>query len=345
MKKPKRQPDREEIIDEMWGKIYQKRKEDEAMKKKTDKTPKTPKTVTNEELLAAIDKGCEHAYQNAKELCERQGIALADFLKGKIVKIAKTTAKNALEKTLDKKLQEAKEASESIRKRLKSMPDMPSKGVAITGKQIKDAIIEGCDQARKLYDGIVDGKDIRFTAKPTNQKIITDVKQIVAFLRDESPDYQGRLFSDIVNCDDDVMEHCHDQVQWMFPLHEESGFAQCYPIVTKELVEAVMVDAEIRANLIQATERMQRFYGIGAMHYNSDRVKEWAKPYDHNLLRITRILRSLKLFGLHDQSRRFYFDVLEAVNKTGCGDSPEMRKTFMYWAKAWGNDPWETLRG
>ena len=113
----------------------------------------------------------------------------------------------------------------------------------------------------------------------------------------------------------------------------------------KELVEKVKDDEVIKANLLMATERMQRFYGIGAFYYNVNRIKEWAKPYDHNLLRITRIIRSLRLFGLNDQSRIFYFAVLEAVNRTGCSDNPEFKKSLMYWAKAWGDDPWDSLRG
>ena len=52
--------------------------------------------------------------------------------------------------------------------------------------------------------------------------IITDTKTIADFLSGETQDYKGRTYKNILECNDTVMEQCHDQVQWMFPLHEES---------------------------------------------------------------------------------------------------------------------------
>ena len=67
--------------------------------------------------------------------------------------------------------------------------------------------------------------------------IIKDSQTIIDFLENRSTDYKGRTFMDIVECSDKKMEECRDQVLWMFPLHEESNFAQTYPIVTAETLQ------------------------------------------------------------------------------------------------------------
>jgi hypothetical protein len=43
--------------------------------------------------------------------------------------------------------------------------------------------------------------------------------------------------------------------------------------------------------------------------------KSWARSRDHNHLRITRILRSLKIFGLDSLSHAFYLALLNAIEQ------------------------------
>lgn len=167
--------------------------------------------------------------------------------------------------------------------------------------------------------------------------IITDKNTILDFLSGWGTDYQGRRYSEMVAVDDVRMEECHDQIQWMFPLHEGSNFAFCYPIINSEISKIARTDVQIIKNILSATNRMHQFFGIG-LYYNTEKWT-WCKDLDHNLLRITRIIRSLRLFGLESDSRFFFTSVSIPAIKKGV-----MKKTLEIWTKALTDDPWKSLR-
>ena len=168
---------------------------------------------------------------------------------------------------------------------------------------------------------------------------ITDKDVIVDFLTGKTPDYRKRYYKDIVGCDDEAMECCHDQVQWMWPLHEESNFASTYPIVTKEVIEEAKKNPEVVNNLIKAKNRMESFFAIGP-YTDIQKQRKWCRPGNHNLLRITRIIRSLRLFGLDKEAEDFYLKAVQAASRF-LNDNDA---TFEYWKKAMRGEPWETLR-
>ena len=133
---------------------------------------------------------------------------------------------------------------------------------------------------------------------------ITDKAAILGFLKGEIPDPLGRMYSDLLKADDFEMEQCHQHIQWMFPLHEESRMACCYPILSPEIVAEAKQSKVILDNLRLALERLTKFFAIGP--YDNYHIQVlWCRdvPYvNHNLLRITRIIRSLRLFGLDEEA-------------------------------------------
>lgn len=169
--------------------------------------------------------------------------------------------------------------------------------------------------------------------------IITDKDTIIAFLEGRTEDYKGRTLQDILDCSDKKMEECHDQVQWMFPLHEESKFAQTYPVLTKETVEAAKDNDTVKANLCIATDRMLGFYGMRQGREDIDIQRKWCKANDHNLLRITRIIRCLRFFGLENEAKDFHSRALKAAEYFDLSNV-----TKAYWWRAANEDVWETLR-
>ena len=69
---------------------------------------------------------------------------------------------------------------------------------------------------------------------------------------------------------------------------------------------------EIIRNMRKSFERMLDFYGLeytdGQVRetiYFKESLKRWCTPKNHNFLRITRILKSLKLFGLKKKQSHF----------------------------------------
>jgi hypothetical protein len=174
-------------------------------------------------------------------------------------------------------------------------------------------------------------------------KAITDTDYILGFMRNESPDYKGRKYLDMINWTDQQLESCHDQIQHMFPLHEESRMAVRYPIITKEIAEIAENDSVIQNNMMSALWRMRRVFGIG--EYNDKNIQyTWCQKGNHNLLRITRIIRSLRIFGLDNLAENFYGCVIDAMFPTGKIDLDWAKTTIKYWNKAYQDDVWEPLQ-
>ena len=113
---------------------------------------------------------------------------------------------------------------------------------------------------------------------------------LVDFLNGTCPDHQGRYLRDIWDFDDKVIEQTHDFIQWMFPLTEKSMSVPGIPTLSAKDVEAIRTSEVARANL----EKSAQWY-LGFLQRND----HWIKSYDHNHLRITRAIKSIRLL-VHD---------------------------------------------
>ena len=111
---------------------------------------------------------------------------------------------------------------------------------------------------------------------------------IVGFLESKTPDYRGRLLSMLWKQTDDDAENTHDYIQWMFPLDEPSQTISGAPVLSDFDI------VEIRGNHL-ATENLER----SARWYLEflERNDHWIKNYDHNHLRVTRAIKSLRLLS------------------------------------------------
>jgi hypothetical protein len=171
----------------------------------------------------------------------------------------------------------------------------------------------------------------------------SSVKPIVPFFRGEAPDSEGRLFSDILAWPDEPLEYTHDYIQWLFPTRQMSAFNPDAPVVDDATVSTFHADEKLRDSLAAAFQRMAVFYGfdviadegavrvIPASNWMA-RSKNWLTPNNHNMLRITRILTSLRLLGLHQLSKAF-FEALDKVYSSpqGAGIGPV---TYQFWKSA-----------
>ena len=106
------------------------------------------------------------------------------------------------------------------------------------------------------------------------------------FLNGTGPDHRGRYLRDIWDFDDNAIEQTHDFIQWMFPLTEKSMSVPGVPILSAEDVEAIRASEIARSNL----EKSAQWY-LGFLQRNN----HWIKSYDHNHLRITRVIKALNL--------------------------------------------------
>ena len=143
-----------------------------------------------------------------------------------------------------------------------------------------------------------------------------------AYLAGTGRDGRGRLANDVLAFSDDRLEEVHDYIQWLFPLKARSAAQPQSPILSAAEVEGIRADPQARDTLIKASERMLRFYGT---------TRWWLTGYDHNHLRITRIIHSLALLLGPEEARRFHEAILALHEAAG---SPVNARSLHYWAEA-----------
>lgn len=127
--------------------------------------------------------------------------------------------------------------------------------------------------------------------------------RITGFVSGKAPDGEGRYLAEIQRWPDQELEDVHDFIQWMFPLTELSPVNPDAPVLDAETIAEVRSRPELQEAVRVSFARMRRFYE-GSRH--------WISPGNHNHLRITRILRCLKLVGLEAEAQSF-FRYLEGI--------------------------------
>lgn len=154
-------------------------------------------------------------------------------------------------------------------------------------------------------------------------------------------DSAGRTRADILAWDNDRLELVHDYIQWLFPLPERSAFNPAAPILTDADIATFRADATLRGALLASFRRLLAFYGlrldgteVARAADFPQRATNWLTQGNHNLLRITRILRSLHLLGETDAARAF-LAALEALYAQDAGATIGAR-TLRFWRNAIG---------
>ena len=145
---------------------------------------------------------------------------------------------------------------------------------------------------------------------------------LVAFLNGEGTDYKGRCLLDIWNFDDNEIEQTHDYIQFMFPLAEKSGSYFNAPILSLEDIKAIRLSEVAQANLKKSAEWYLGFLG---------RNDHWIKSYDHNHLRITRVIKSIRLLISEKDADMFKSAFYETL---GSSENKIDLKAKMFWDKA-----------
>ncbi len=145
---------------------------------------------------------------------------------------------------------------------------------------------------------------------------------IVEFLEGRGMDAAGRTLSAVLTMGNADLEHRHDFIQWLFPLCEPSNAVPGSPVLDGQDVDAIRNSGRAQANLTAAVERMSSFYG---------QTTRWLVANDHNHLRITRIVKSLRLLAGDRPADAFRRGILERVD---AARAPVNAVTRRYWAQA-----------
>ena len=162
----------------------------------------------------------------------------------------------------------------------------------------------------------------------------------------QAKDRRGRTRSSILAWSDDELEYHHDYIQLLFPLPEGSPFNPSAPVIDEATFNAFRSRLELQTQLRASLQRMLRFYGFQFTSETADggdsqtlqvidgsnypeASRNWVRRFNHNHLRITRILRSLRVLGLETEAWEF-FKALKRVYEGG----KIGQKSMMFWTRA-----------
>lgn len=173
---------------------------------------------------------------------------------------------------------------------------------------------------------------------------------LLTFYSGLGPDDRGRFLHEIQNWPDEDLEITHDYIQWLFPLRERSAFNLRAPILDAKTIAAFRANPKLRTNFKASFIRILTFYGFTLLEDPPvrvipassfpERAENWLTPGNHNYLRITRILKSLRLLGLEQEALAF-FRCLSALyhRESAGGFSPISHENFEYWRDAAADSP------
>lgn len=158
-------------------------------------------------------------------------------------------------------------------------------------------------------------------------------------------DLQGRSLSSILAWSDAELEDCHDYIQNLFPLPEPSPFNPAAPLVSSGVFTAFRTRPELRNRLKEAFCRMLKFYGFKLHLDGANEIvvkgdnfgrasRNWVTRFNHNHLRITRIIRSLRVLGLEQQAAAFFVALEKVCEGNGRTIGSIGERSLEFWTRA-----------
>ena len=125
---------------------------------------------------------------------------------------------------------------------------------------------------------------------------------LLGFLEGYDADARGRKLHDIWELSDNQIESTHDFIQWLFPLTEPSQSQPDAPVLDAEEMSLIRASAMASKNM-----KFSADWYLGFLMRN----RHWVSRYDHNHLRITRAIKSLKLLVSSSDADTFRMECIE----------------------------------
>ena len=186
------------------------------------------------------------------------------------------------------------------------------------------------------------GRSMKLGFNPRRSYKDKAMSKIVEFYLGAVADSEGRTIEQIWSWDYSQLEYIHDYIQWLFPLTEASNFNYKAPILIESDIDQFRASDKLKNQLLTSFKIMLGFYGLQCIENNNTidiklsdtfetRKQEWLHRGNHNHLRITRILKSLKLLGLEEYAQAFFMCLEQIYNfERGSIDA----RSYQFWKHA-----------
>lgn len=165
---------------------------------------------------------------------------------------------------------------------------------------------------------------------------------LLRFYRHQGPDHAGRMLAEIWHWPHALLEAHHDFIQWLFPLDTPSGAHPKAPVLSEDDIGHWQHDPMLRMYLRRSFEKLLDFYGFGITNSSghariiaasnaAERQRAWVTPNNHNFLRLTRMMKSLRMLGEAELA-----DALRLALEQVAAQHPETigEGTLGYWREA-----------
>ena len=127
---------------------------------------------------------------------------------------------------------------------------------------------------------------------------------ILNFLSGKVADSNNRFIYDIWKMYDSEIEDTHNFIQWIFPLNEESQAVPNSPILTENEILQISNSNIAKINIEKSSKWYLNFL---------DKNRHWITHSDHNHLRITRAIKSLRLIHSDEEADKFKRNIFNFI--------------------------------
>ena len=145
---------------------------------------------------------------------------------------------------------------------------------------------------------------------------------LCSFLTGHETNSSGWLLSHVWKFNDTQIENTHTFIQWVFPTDEPSRATPGSPVLDEEQILEIQNSEQAKQNLSKSAEWYFNFLR---------RNNCWRKPHDHNHLRVTLVIKSLRLLCGDDEADYFKEQFWQLL---GTDISQIPSRTIEYWEDA-----------
>jgi len=168
---------------------------------------------------------------------------------------------------------------------------------------------------------------------------------VFEFYCDGAKGPSGRTIDDVLAFTVEQLEVEHEYIQWLFPSKEESKAVPSSPVTCDDEVGLMLAHPQFLRRYKTALRKMLGFYGLSLESQGDQVMVTRSSSYDersalwlhrpHNFKRLSRILGSLRLFGMDAEANALRL-ALEAIyersaDKVDPATRVELDKSLRFW--------------